>query len=162
MRFATRREWLKSSLVNVVLFRRSSSEYQASVQTLITSSTRLRFSPAFRWSRSYTSRYPAVAYRTLRRERLSLASPLASSSRERSRVCSLMAPASDREGGTRQPRRTLYNEPQYEGVTRAGATSKNAVHHKFALYFWCNQVTFLLCYLPLRVAGFRPNDYFIF
>src|SRR5215218_4351734 len=90
------------------------------------------FSPAFRWSRSYTSRYPAVAYRTLRRERLSLASPLASSSRERSRVCSLMAPASYREGGTRQSHRTLYNELKYEGVTRAGATSENSVKAKFA------------------------------
>jgi len=55
-----------------------------------------------------------------------------------------MAPASDREGETRQPRRTLYNEPQYEEVTRAGATSKNAVHQKFAGYFWWKQVTFLL------------------
>src|SRR5215212_11472960 len=34
-------------------------------------------SPAFCWSRSYTSRYPAVSYRTLRRERLPLGSPLA-------------------------------------------------------------------------------------
>ena len=81
------------------------------------------FSQAFCWSHSYTSRYPPVAQRTLRRERL----PLASSSRERSRVGSLMAPASYREGGNRQSHRTLYNELKYEGVTRAGATSENCV-----------------------------------
>src|ERR671913_1421892 len=84
--------------------------------------------------RSYTSRFPAVANRTLRCGRLPLASPLASSSRDRSRVCSLMAPASDRESGTDKSHRTLYNELKYEGVTRAGATSKNSVHAKFAEY----------------------------
>jgi hypothetical protein len=42
-----------------------------------------------------------------------------------------MAHASDREGGTDESHRTLYNELKYEGVTRAGATSKNSVTAKF-------------------------------
>jgi hypothetical protein len=85
-------------LVNVVFFRRLSSEYQALVQTLITSSTRLRF-----------PQRSVGAARTPRDVR-PLASALASSSKARSRVCSLMAPASDIEGGTDESHRTFYNE----------------------------------------------------